>query len=214
MINLDIVRIRILSQLGKRQGSQIILSPGSYCNPVSTPFGRDAKAHFAGLLRRRHICAQRRVLQQPCADLHPLPSSRHRLRNEASTPDNRNMSYNTGSLSQRPSLIRFCSLLQPERIHTAMLALPGSREDDIEFFIALSARTGVDRKAPDGGRRSAEKWYAYFRHGDDGRKKRIRMSNTGQGVERSRETLIGRIWLNQRRIAQLGGPDFAACKIR
>ena len=51
-----------------------------------------------------------------------------------------------------------------------MLALPGSREYDIEFLIALSARTGVDRKAPDKRWRSAEKWYAYFRHGDGGRK--------------------------------------------
>ena len=55
-------------------------------------------------------------------------------------------------------------------MRTAMLALPGSREYDIEFLIALSARTGVDRKAPDKRWRSAEKWYAYFRHGDGGRK--------------------------------------------
>ena len=53
---------------------------------------------------------------------------------------------------------------------TAMLALPGSRKDDIEFLIALSARTGVDRKAPDERWRPTEEWYAYFRHGDGGRK--------------------------------------------
>ena len=168
MINLDIVYF-----LYFERGSQIILSTSSYRNPVSTSFGRDeslVKTHFVGLLRRRHKHAQRRVLRQPYV--------RHRFRNGASTPDNRNMSYNTGGLPHCHSLVRFGSALQHERMRTAMLALPGSRKDDIEVFIALSARTGSDRKAPDERTKPAEEWYAYVRYGDGSRKERRLMSNT------------------------------------